>query len=42
MIAEDGDSMTAEWERTDNGSDWRHWMDMSFTRASGPSAIPGR
>ncbi|MFB4284402.1 DUF1579 family protein [Nonomuraea sp. MTCD27] len=42
VIAEDGDSMTAEWERTDNGSNWRHWMDMSFTRAPNPSAIPRR
>ncbi|MFD8557988.1 DUF1579 family protein [Streptosporangium canum] len=33
-IAEDGDAMTAVWERTDNGSDWRHWMDMSFRKDS--------
>lgn len=42
VIAEDGDAMTAEWERTDNGSNWRHWMDMSFTRAPSPSTIPRR
>ncbi|MES9536599.1 MULTISPECIES: DUF1579 family protein [unclassified Actinomadura] len=39
VIAEDGESMTAEWERTDDGSNWRHWMDMSFTRAAGPGAV---
>ncbi|WP_141585216.1 DUF1579 family protein [Actinomadura sp. WMMA1423] len=39
VIAEDGESMAAEWERTDDGSNWRHWMDMSFVRASGPSAV---
>ncbi|MEU7004294.1 DUF1579 family protein [Nonomuraea sp. NPDC046570] len=31
-IAEDGTTMTARWERTDNGSTWEHWMDMTFRR----------
>ncbi|MEU4577874.1 DUF1579 family protein [Nonomuraea sp. NPDC023979] len=31
-IAEDGASMSATWERTDDGSAWRHWMDMTFTK----------
>ncbi|MEU5882849.1 hypothetical protein [Spirillospora sp. NPDC047279] len=30
-----GDTMTATWERTDDGgATWRHWMDMTFTRES--------
>jgi hypothetical protein len=32
MIAPDGRTMTARWERTDDGSGSRHWMDMNFTR----------
>ncbi|GAA0955034.1 DUF1579 family protein [Actinocorallia libanotica] len=40
VIAEDGGSMTAEWERTDDGSNWRHWMDMSFTKMPDSSAVP--
>jgi len=27
----DGRTMAARWERAD-GDDWRHWMDMAFTR----------
>lgn len=34
VIAKDGDTMTATWERSDNGSDWRHWMSMTFTKVS--------
>ncbi|WP_433380253.1 DUF1579 family protein [Streptosporangium sp. CA-115845] len=34
VIAEDRNTMTARWERVDNGSDWRHWMDMTFTKIS--------
>ena len=30
--AEDGQSMQARWERSENGHDWTHWMDMRFTR----------
>jgi Protein of unknown function (DUF1579) len=32
-IGEDGATMTARWERSD-GTGWRHWMDMRFTRTS--------
>ncbi|GAA2275549.1 hypothetical protein GCM10010402_34890 [Actinomadura luteofluorescens] len=38
-VADVARDMTAEWERTDDGSNWRHWMDMSFVRASSPSAV---
>ncbi|KAB2342498.1 DUF1579 family protein [Actinomadura rudentiformis] len=31
-VAEDGTTMSAKWERTDDGSTWLHWMDMAFTR----------
>jgi hypothetical protein len=31
VIAEDGDSMAATWERT-TPSGWEHWMDMWFRR----------
>ncbi|MCG5217294.1 DUF1579 family protein [Streptosporangium soli] len=34
VIAEDHTTMTAKWERIDNGSDWLHWMDMTFTKVS--------
>jgi Protein of unknown function (DUF1579) len=33
-IGDDGTTMTARWERSDDGSTWRHWMDMTFTKAS--------
>jgi hypothetical protein len=34
LIAEDGDTMAATWERrTDTG--WEHWMDMEFRRMAG-------
>jgi hypothetical protein len=32
-IAEDGRSMTALWERSDDGTIWQPWMDISFTRS---------
>jgi len=31
-IAEDRRSMTALWERSDDGRTWHPWMDMAFTR----------
>jgi hypothetical protein len=33
-IAQDGQSMTALWERSDDGTDWQPWMDISFTRTT--------
>jgi hypothetical protein len=32
-IAEDRRSMTALWERSEDGTHWKPWMDISFTRA---------
>ena len=32
-IAEDGQSMTALWERSDDGTNWQRWMDISFRRS---------
>jgi hypothetical protein len=35
VVAEDGGSMSARWERSrDGGGTWEHWMDMRFRRAS--------
>jgi hypothetical protein len=31
-IGADGTTMTARWERSDDGTSWRHWMDMRFTK----------
>jgi len=31
-IAQDGQSMNALWERSEDGSNWERWMDISFTR----------
>jgi hypothetical protein len=31
-IAEDGNSMHADWQRSTDGTTWEPWMDMSFTR----------
>jgi hypothetical protein len=28
----DGSGMVAEWERSDDGSTWERWMDMTFSR----------
>jgi hypothetical protein len=32
-IAEDGQSTTAMWERSEDGAYWQSWMDVSFTRS---------
>ena len=32
VVAADGVSMTARWERLPDGGDWEHWMDMTFSR----------
>jgi hypothetical protein len=32
-IAEHRRSMTALWERSENGTSWQPWMDISFTRS---------
>jgi hypothetical protein len=32
-IAPDRRSMTARWERSQDGVDWQPWMDISFTRS---------
>jgi hypothetical protein len=29
-IADDGQSMTALWERSEDGTNWHRWMDISF------------
>ena len=31
-VSPDRSSMTARWERTDDGARWQPWMDMAFTR----------
>jgi Protein of unknown function (DUF1579) len=31
-VSPDGNSMTAKWERSEHGSKWVAWMDMTFTR----------
>jgi hypothetical protein len=31
-VSADGTGMTARWERTDDGSTWQPWMDVTFTR----------
>ena len=31
-VSGDGSSMTAEWERSDDGSAWQAWMEMTFVR----------
>ncbi|TDD71338.1 hypothetical protein E1262_06970 [Jiangella aurantiaca] len=33
IVAGDGASMAARWDRRDDAGEWRHWMDMRFTRA---------
>jgi hypothetical protein len=36
VVAEDGRSMSAQWERSqDGGATWEHWMDMRFRRIGG-------
>ena len=32
-IADDRRSMTAVWERSEDGVDWHPWMDIAFTRS---------
>lgn len=32
VVAEDGASMAATWERSTDGGAWEHWMDMRFRR----------
>lgn len=32
-IAEDRQSMTALWERSDDGTTWQRWMDITFQRS---------
>jgi hypothetical protein len=32
-IAEDAQSMTALWERSEDGTNWQRWMDISFRRS---------
>jgi hypothetical protein len=31
-VAADRHTMSAVWERTDDGKTWRTWMDIRFTR----------
>ena len=31
-VSADGKNMTAKWERSDDGTTWQSWMDMTFTR----------
>jgi hypothetical protein len=33
-VSLDGNGMTANWERWDDGATWQPWMDMTFTRMS--------
>jgi hypothetical protein len=33
-VAEDGQSMTAVWERSEDDINWQPWMDISFTRSN--------
>jgi hypothetical protein len=33
-VTDDGASMTARWERSDDGRTWRPWMDIRFTRTT--------
>lgn len=35
-IGPDGNSMTALWERSEDGATWQRWMDMTFTRRPQP------
>jgi hypothetical protein len=32
-VAEDGQSMNAVWERSEDGTNWQRWMDISFRRS---------
>lgn len=33
LIQEDQKSMQVKWERSTNGSDWLHWMDITLTKS---------
>ena len=33
VVSDDGNTMTANWERSDDGSTWLPWMDVELTRA---------
>ncbi len=33
-VAPDGRTMSAHWERTTDGKNWSHWMDMQFTKTT--------
>jgi hypothetical protein len=37
-VADDRMSMTARWERSDDGTTWRSWMDIHFTPIDDPPA----
>jgi hypothetical protein len=39
-IERDGNSMTALWERSEDGATWDRWMDMRFTRRPRPDRPP--
>jgi hypothetical protein len=32
-VAEDRQTMNARWERSQDGSSWQHWMEVTFTRS---------
>jgi len=34
VVSDDGQSMTANWEMSPNGSDWHPWMDLKLTKAT--------
>ena len=34
MVSDDGNSMTAHWEMSENGTDWQPWMDLNLTRTT--------
>jgi hypothetical protein len=40
-IGPDGNTMAARWQRNDGGAEWRHWMNMSFTRIEAPDPSTG-
>ena len=34
VVSDDDNTMTAHWERSDDGSNWLPWMDVKLTKAS--------
>jgi len=32
VVSDDGNTLTAHWEMSPNGSDWQPWMDMTLTK----------